>query len=424
MQDAQHHPLSIRSICARRLAAAAHAHATSKPMKNRERDMKTLTPLLAAAAVLALASPAAQAATAKRGSFGKLADGRQVASVTLANARGVSATVIAYGATLQSVVMPDRAGKRADITLGYDNIGQYVDKGQYFGGTVGRFANRLDAGRFRIDGQTFQTPVNDGKNALHGGTMGFDKVLWEVVSVANGPTASVTLRYVSPDGDQGYPGTMTVDAIYSLDERNNLTIEYRATTDKPTIANITNHAYWNLSGEGSANGAMGHMVTIPASTFLPTDAGAIPSGQFKSVAGTVFDFRTARAVGDRVRDASDQQIVFGRGYDHNWVIGREVTQDQHLMARVYDPASGRGFELWSNQPGLQFYSGNFFDATSHGKSNKIYRMGDAVVFEPQIFPDAPNQKGFPNARLNPGQTYRNIMTYRLTTGGTTAPKKR
>ena len=386
--------------------------------------MKTLTPLLAAAAVLALASPAAQAATAKRGSFGKLADGRQVASVTLANARGVSATVIAYGATLQSVVMPDRAGKRADITLGYDNIGQYVDKGQYFGGTVGRFANRLDAGRFRIDGQTFQTPVNDGKNALHGGTMGFDKVLWEVVSVANGPTASVTLRYVSPDGDQGYPGTMTVDAIYSLDERNNLTIEYRATTDKPTIANITNHAYWNLSGEGSANGAMGHMVTIPASTFLPTDAGAIPSGQFKSVAGTVFDFRTARAVGDRVRDASDQQIVFGRGYDHNWVVGREVTQDQHLMARVYDPASGRGFELWSNQPGLQFYSGNFFDATSHGKSNKIYRMGDAVVFEPQIFPDAPNQKGFPNARLNPGQTYRNIMTYRLTTGGTTAPKKR
>jgi aldose 1-epimerase len=216
---------------------------------------------------------------------------------------------------------------------------------------------------------------------------------------------------------------MTVDATYSLDERNNLTIEYVATTDKPTIANITNHAYWNLSGEGSANGAMGHIVTIPAQTFLPTDEGAIPLGEFRPVKGTVFDFRTPHAVGERVRDARDQQIEWGRGYDHNWVIGREVTRDQHLMARVYDPASGRGFELWSNQPGLQFYSGNFLDATSHGKSRHIYRMGDAIVMEPQIFPDAPNQKGFPEARLNPGQTYHNVMTYRLTTG-TAAPQKR
>lgn len=385
--------------------------------------MKTFA-ALGVVSALALAAPAAEAATAKRGNFGKLADGRVVASVTLANAKGVSATVIAYGAALQSVVMPDRTGKRADVALGYDNIGEYVAKGQYFGGTVGRFANRLDAGRFKLDGQTFQTPVNDGKNALHGGTVGFDKVLWEVISVQNGPTASVTLRYVSPDGDQGYPGTMTVDATYSLDEANNLTIAYTATTDKKTIANITNHAYWNLSGEGSANGAMGHVVTIPAQSYLPTDAGSIPTGEFKSVAGTVFDFRQPRVVGDRVRDSSDQQIAFARGYDHNWVIGREVTASQRLMAKVFDPASGRGFELWSNQPGLQFYSGNFFDATTNGKANKIYRMGDAVVFEPQIFPDAPNQRGFPNAVLEPGQTYRNVMTYRLTTGATAAPKKR
>jgi aldose 1-epimerase len=385
--------------------------------------MKTMT-ALGVIAAMAIAAPAADAATAKRGTFGKMADGRAVASVTLANARGVTATVVAYGAMLQSLVMPDRNGKKADVALGYDNLGDYLAKGQYFGATVGRFANRLDAGRFRIDGQTFQTPVNDGKNALHGGTVGFDKVLWEVVSVKNGPTASVTLRYVSPDGDQGYPGTMSVDATYSLDERNNLTIEYTATTDRATIANITNHAYWNLSGEGSSNGAMGHMVTIPAQTYLPTDSGAIPSGEFKPVAGTVFDFRTPRAIGDRVRDARDQQIVFGRGYDHNWVIGREVTRDQHLMAKVYDPASGRGFELWSNQPGLQFYSGNFLDGTTHGKANRIYREGDALVMEPQIFPDAPNQKGFPNARLEPGQTYRNVMTYRLTSGPGTAPKKR
>jgi aldose 1-epimerase len=371
--------------------------------------------LVGAALACALASNA-EAATAKRGSFGKLPDGRSVEAVTLSNAKGVSAKIIAWGATIQSVILPDRNGKKADVALGYDSIDQYLAKPQYFGPIVGRFGNRLAAGRFTLDGQTYQTPVNNGKNSLHGGTTGFDKVLWDVVAVKNGPTASVTLRYVSPDGDQGYPGTMTVDATYSLDEQNNLTIEYSATTDKLTIANLTNHAYWNLSGEGSSNGAMGHVVTIPAQTYLPTDDGAIPTGEFKSVAGTVFDFRKPTAVGLRVRDASDQQIVWGRGYDHNWVIGREVTKTQHLMAKVYDPASGRGFELWSNQPGLQFYSGNFLDGTSHGKSKKVYREGDAIVMEPQIFPDSPNQKGFPDARLAPGQTYRNVMTYRLTTG--------
>ncbi|MBO9499187.1 MAG: galactose mutarotase [Novosphingobium sp.] len=373
-------------------------------------------------AVAVLAAPAAEAATAKRGTFGKLPDGRAVASVTLANARGVSATVIAYGATLQSVILPDRAGRKADVALGYDTLDQYLAKPQYFGATVGRFANRLAGGRFRLDGQGYQTPVNNGKNSLHGGTVGFDKVLWEIVSVKNGQTASVTLRYVSPDGDQGYPGTMTVDATYSLDEKNNLAIEYTATTDRATIANITNHAYWNLSGEGSSNGAMGHIVTIPAQTYLPTDDGAIPLGEYRPVAGTVFDFRKPTAIGARVRDARDQQIVWGRGYDHNWVIGRTVTRDQHLMARVYDPVSGRGFELWSNQPGLQFYSGNFLDGTSYGKSRHVYREGDALVMEPQIFPDSPNQKGFPDARLAPGQTYRNVMTYRLTTGQAAAKR--
>lgn len=370
----------------------------------------------AAAAALVAATPGL-GAEASQSTFGKMPDGRSVPAVTLTNGNGISATVIALGATLQSVVMPDRDGKKADVALGYDNLSDYIDKPQYFGSTVGRFANRLAAGRFKLDGKTWQTPVNNGANALHGGTLGFDKVLWEVTSVKSGPTASVTLRYVSPDGDQGYPGTMTVDAIYSLDDKNDLRIEYVATTDRPTIANITNHAYWNLSGEGSANGAMEHVVTIPAESYLPTDSGAIPTGEYRPVAGTVFDFRKPTAIGDRVRDASDEQIVFGRGYDHNWVIGRKVTADQHLMARVEDPASGRGFELWSNQPGLQMYSGNFFDATSHGKDKKIYRMGDALVMEPQIFPDAPNQKNFPDARLAPGETYRNVMTYRLMAGG-------
>ncbi|WP_448662603.1 aldose epimerase family protein [Sphingomonas sp. CJ20] len=383
---------------------------------------RTLVPL--AGLCLTLMAAPASAGEARTAKFGTLPDGRPVPSVTLSNRHGISATVIAYGASLQSLVMPDRLGRKADVALGYATLGDYLAKPQYFGATVGRFANRLAAGRFRVDGQGYQTPINNGKNALHGGTTGFDKVLWDVVSTRSGPVASVTLRYVSPDGDQGYPGTMTVEATYALDERDNLTIDYVATTDRATIVNITNHAYWNLSGEGSANGAMGHVVTIPAQSYLPTDEGAIPLGAARPVAGTVFDFRTPRAVGDRVRDARDQQIVWGRGYDHNWVIGKAVTSQQHLMAKVHDPVSGRGFELWSNQPGLQFYSGNFLDGTTSGKAGRIYREGDAIVMEPQIFPDSPNQKGYPDARLAPGQTYRNTMTYRLSTGQTAAPKKR
>lgn len=381
--------------------------------------MKTFT-ALGVLAAMALAAPAADAATAKRGTFGKLPDGRTVDSVLLTNNRGVSANIIAYGASIQSLVMPDRTGKKADIALGHDNIGDYLKFPNFIGATVGRFANRIEGGRFKLGGREYQTPLNDGTNSLHGGSAGFDKVLWQVVSVRNGPTASVTLRYVSPDGDQGYPGTLTVDATYALDESNNLTIEYTATTDKTTIVNISNHAYWNLSGEGSSNGAMGHVVYIPAKTYTPVNDTLIPTGEFRPVAGTVFDFNKPRAIGDRVRDARDKQIAYGRGYDHNWVIGSKVTNTQHLMARVQDPASGRSYELWSNQPGLQFYSGNFLNGTFSGKANKIYRGGDAIVMEPQIFPDAINQKGFPEARLEPGQTYRNIMTYKLSSGATAA----
>lgn len=366
-----------------------------------------------------LAPVAAEAGTAKQTSFGKLEDGRQVDAITLDNGK-VTATVITYGASLQALQMPDRNGKRADVVLGYPKIGEYIDEPQYFGSTVGRFANRIARGRFSLDGRTYQVPNNDGDNTLHGGTVGFDKVLWSVQSLQSGPTSSVTLRYVSPDGDQGYPGNMTVDAIYSLDDNNDLRIEYRATTDRRTIANITNHAYWNLSGEGSANGAMGHVLTIPAETYLPTDKGSIPTGEFRPVKGTAFDFRTPRAVGDRVRDASEEQLVFARGYDHNWVVGRQVTPDQHLMARLEDPVSGRAFELWSNQPGLQFYSGNFLDATTSGKNGQLFREGDAIVLEPQIFPDTPNRSSFGSAVLEPGQTYTNVMTYRLMTDQTAA----
>ena len=371
---------------------------------------------LAGCAAAALLAAPAMAAEANRSTFGTLPDGRAVAAVTLTNRQGMSARVIALGASIQSVILPDRNGKAADIAIGYDTLDGYAAKPEYFGATVGRVANRVANGRFTFNGKSYRTPVNNGPNSLHGGTKGFDKVLWDVVDVKSGPTASVTLRYVSPDGDMGYPGTLTTLAIYSLDERNKLSIEYRATTDKPTLVNLSNHAYWNLAGAGAAGGAMGHVVTIPADRYTPTDATSIPMGELPSVAGTVFDFRAPHMVGERVRDGRDRQIVFGRGYDHNWVIGDKVTADTHLMARVADPVSGRGFELWSNQPGLQFYSGNFFDGTVIGKGGQIYRMGDAIVMEPQLFPDAPNQPRFPSARLDPGQTYRNLIVYKFTTG--------
>ncbi|UUL83999.1 aldose epimerase family protein [Sphingomonas qomolangmaensis] len=371
-----------------------------------------ISAVAATVASIALASPAL-AADAKRSSFGKMPDGRDVPAVTLSNGRGVSTTIIALGASIQALTMPDKQGKREDVQIGYDTIDGYLAKPEFFGATVGRVANRIAKGRFTLDGKAYSTPVNNGVNSLHGGTAGFDKVLWEVTEVKSGPTASVTLRYVSPDGDMGYPGKLTTYATYSLDEANKLTIEYRATTDKPTVVNLSNHAYWNLAGVGNPRGAMGHVVTIPAERYTPTDATSIPLGNHAPVAGTVFDFRQPRVIGDRVRDARDPQIEYGRGYDHNWVIGARVTPSEHLMARVVDPVSGRGFELWSNQPGLQFYSGNFFDGTIKGKNGQIYRMGDAIVMEPQLFPDAPNQPGFPSVRLAPGQTYRNVMSYRL-----------
>ncbi|WP_419827328.1 aldose epimerase family protein [Sphingomonas sp.] len=355
--------------------------------------------------------------TATLATFGRLPDGREVPTILLTNAHGLSVRLIAYGAAVQSIMLPDRAGRMADVVLGYATVGEYLAKPQYFGATVGRFANRIARGRFTIDGQEYRTPVNDGGNALHGGAVGFDKVLWAVAELRSDPAASVTMRYISRDGDQGYPGTMAVDAIYRLDDENRLSIEYRASTDRSTIVNITNHTYWNLAGEGSPAGAMGHLVTIPGESFLPTDAGAIPTGEFRPVQGTPFDFRTPRVISERVRDAGDQQLVFGRGYDHNWVIRREVTPDLHLMARLHDPSTGRGFELASNQPGLQFYSGNFLDGSSHGKTDRIYRGGDAIVLEPQIFPDTPNQPAFGSAVLHAAETYRNIIVYQFTVDG-------
>lgn len=347
-----------------------------------------------------------------REAFGRLPDGSEVEAITLANRAGMTVRILTYGASLQSVLAPDRDGRLKDVALGHSTLAEYLEQPQYFGSTVGRVANRIAGGRFILDGREYRVPANNGANSLHGGDKGFDKANWQVVGEQ--PGSKVTLRHVSRDGDQGYPGTLTATATYALNDRNELSVEYVAGTDRTTIVNLSNHAYWNLAGEGSAEGAMGQLLTIPAEHFLPTDAAAIPTGEFRPVAGTPFDFRVATPIGTRVRDANDEQIRFGRGYDHNWVVAREPAAEPRLLARLEDPVSGRAMETLSNQPGIQFYSGNFLDSTSMGKSNRLYRMGDAVALEPQMFPDTPNRAEFGSVRLEPGETYRHIIVWRFT----------
>jgi aldose 1-epimerase len=365
-------------------------------------------------AILLGAASAASAGDATKASFGTTPDGKDVTVITLTNGKGMTAKVISLGAALYALDVPDRNGKPGDIVLGYPDLKGTFEKPQYFGDTVGRYANRIAKGKFKLDGKEYTVPVNDGPNSLHGGKLGFDKVVWSVDKVESGANPSVTMTYVSPDGDQGYPGQLTATAKYSINDKNELTIEYTATTDKPTIVNITNHTYWNLAGEGSGS-VEDQKLMIAGDAYLPTDATAIPTGEVRSVAGTYFDFRKAKPIGRDVRKASEQQLVYGRGFDHNWVISRKEAPAPREVARVTDPKSGRVMSLWSAQPGLQFYSGNFLDGTTSGKAGGIYREGDAFALEPQIFPDTPNQPDFGSARLEPGQTYKNVMTYKFTT---------
>lgn len=351
------------------------------------------------------------AADVARSRFGEV-DGREVEAIALSNSKGTKAQIITYGASLYALELADRHGHRDDVVVAPAGLEGLIAKRQFMGATVGRVANRIAKGRFSLDGRDYQVPVNDGANALHGGPQGLDKAVWEVVAVSQAPAASVTLRHVSPDGDMGFPGTLTVTATYSLDEKDQLTIDYKATTDRPTVVALSNHAYWNLAGEGSPHGAMGQLLTIPADHFTPVDASLIPTGEIRAVAGGPFDFRTPTVIGARVRDR-DPQLLFGRGYDHNWVIARNVAETPRLVARLEDPVSGRVMEMLSNQPGIQFYSGNFLDGTTIGKSGRVYRQGDAVVLEPQTFPDTVNQPGFGAIRLDPGQTYHELIVLRF-----------
>jgi aldose 1-epimerase len=367
------------------------------------------------AAALLAASGGADAATAERSSAGPLRNGTNVEAVTLRNAAGVSARIIAYGATLQSLIAPDAKGRKADIVLGHDTAAEYEAKQDFFGVTVGRFANRIARGRFTLDGTAYQLPLNNGVNTLHGGGNGFDRQLWKVESMASGPKASVVLSLTSPDGDSGYPGEVKSTVTYSLDDRGSLTIAFTATTTKPTIINMTNHALFNVAGHCAREGAMHQRLTMPASRYTPVDDTLIPTGELKSVAGTVFDFTRGRVLADGLRDGNDAQIRIGRGYDHNWVLDKGQTAQPQLAARVLDPASGRVLDVLTTEPGLQMYTGNFLDGSNVGKGGCVYRMGDGFVLEPQKFPDTPNRPSFGSARLNPGETYRHTMILRVST---------
>lgn len=353
--------------------------------------------------------------TAERSQFGTLEDGTPIDAVTLTNDHGVSARIIAYGATLQSLTAPDRDGKSIDILLGYDDLASYVNKPNYFAVTVGRYANRIAGGKFSLDGKTYQLTLNDKTNSLHGGTRGFDKQVWRITDVKDGPVASVTLALTSPDGDQGYPGTLQATVTYSLDQKNQLTIDFDAATDKPTVVNMTNHGIFNLAGEGAPTSILDHKLTIPASAYTPVNEALIPTGELKPVEGTVFDFRNGRIIGEGIRDGTDPQIVIGRGYDHNFALDAGLTKEPKLAARLEDPKSGRVLEVLSTEPGVQVYTGNFLDATLVGKHGHLYRQGDGIAMEPQKFPDSPNQPQFVSARVDPGKSYHHRMIFRLST---------
>jgi aldose 1-epimerase len=376
------------------------------------RGLRALATALLAGAALLL-NIGATAAEAKREPFGALADGRQIESVILSNKAGIRVKIMTLGAAIQSLWVPDRTGQAGDIVLGFDSPEGYLQNPSYFGATVGRFANRIAKGHFTLDGKDYTLATNDHGNHLHGGLKGFDKVVWSIESVKSAAPATAVFSYTSPDGEEGYPGTLHVTASYSLNDAATLRVEFRATTDKSTIVNISNHSYFNLSAETGAP-ALSHLLLVNASKYTPVDAGLIPTGELRAVEGTPFDFRKATAIGARVRDGRDQQIRYGRGYDHNFALDGTVGE-LRLAARVTDPSSGRIMEIFTQAPGLQFYSGNFLDATVAGKGGRLYREGDALVLEPQLFPDAPNQKTFPSSRLDPGSTYVNTMEYRFST---------
>jgi aldose 1-epimerase len=343
-------------------------------------------------------------------SFGKTPGGKNVDIYTLRNTNGVEARIMTYGGVVVSFKVPDRNGNLGDVVLGLDSLDGYTKTPPppYFGALIGRYGNRIAKGQFTLDGNTYHLDINNPPNALHGGTNGFDKVLWKGKPVMSPDGPSLELTYVSKDGEEGYPGTLKVKAVYTVTEDNGLKLEYTATTDKDTVVNLTHHGYWNFAGSSNI---LDHVVMINADKYTPVDEGLIPTGELALVDNTPFDFRTPTAIGARIEQVNEQ-LKFGKGYDHNWVINKDPGQFG-LMARVSEPTSGRVMEVWSTEPGLQFYSGNFLDGTITGKGGWVYQFRDAFCMEPQHYPDSPNKPSFPSVELKPGDTYHNIIEYKF-----------
>lgn len=374
-----------------------------------------ITVTLAQSAVLILAITTVFCAAKSAGRpFGKTPAGEEVDLYTLTDGKGVQATISTYGGVVVSLAVPDRNGKTSDVVLGFDDFNGYLKPPPYFGAIVGRYANRIGHAMFTLDGVTYTLAKNDGDNTLHGGLRGFDKRIWKV---NNSSPERLELSYLSKDGEEGYPGNLATVVTYTLKDHA-LRIDYSATTDKPTVVNLTNHSYFNLAGQGEGD-VLAHELTINADRFTPVDKSLIPTGELRSVEGTPFDFRQPRTIGERI-NSTDEQIALGHGYDHNFVINR-TGADLQLAAKVFEPGTGRVLEVLTTEPGVQLYTANFLDGTITGKNGKVYGRRSAFCLETQHFPDSPNKPEFPSVVLRPGGRYQSSTVYRFSVDSRHSP---
>jgi aldose 1-epimerase len=339
-------------------------------------------------------------------------DGKEVWLFTFENSSGMKASITNYGAIVVTLLVPDRNGKLEDVVLGYDKVEGYLEDSPYFGAIVGRYGNRIAKGRFSINGQEYKLATNNNENHLHGGIKGFDKVVWDAETIEDGDNLGLKLTYLSKDNEEGYPGNLKVTVTYLLTQDNELKINYSGTTDKATPVNLTNHSYFNLAGQGDGT-ILEHELTLNADRFTPVDAGLITTGELQPVAGTPMDFRTPFKIGARI-DNDDQQIKYGGGYDHNWIINKQ-NSPLALAAKLFEPSTGRVMEVLTTEPGIQFYSGNFLDGSLTGKDGKVYKYRYGLCLETQHYPDSPNKPEFPSCILEPGKTYQTRTVYRFST---------
>lgn len=346
----------------------------------------------------------------EKSAYGQLPDGRSADLYTLRNEAGMTAQITTYGGILVGLTAPDKDGQFEDVTLGFDSLASYTKNNPYFGALIGRYGNRIAKGKFTLDGKPYTLVTNNMGNHLHGGTIGFDKVLWTATPV-EGDEPALKLTYTAKDGEEGYPGNLSVEVTYTLQKDNALKIDYQATTDKPTVVNLTNHTYFNLTG-GAKRDILDHVLTINADRFVPVDPTLIPTGELKSVSGTPFDFTKATRIGDRIDDSTDVQIKYGIGYDHCWVL-TDSSNTLKDIATVLEPTSGRVMTVKTTEPAVQFYTGNFLNGSVTGREGFPYKKRFAICLETEHYPDSPNQPNFPTTTLRPGQTYKTTTVYQF-----------